>query len=282
MGSLAKSNSSKFTYDTRIALLVAFIVEGVKYFFDNSSDDTQSTTSILDTFLSVLDSAIYLWPYFLLFALIIRGIIWANSKREMAALASNAGFHIYLENNHIDDVGVIQEHLAKDLETARNIKLLGATGFHTFGSSDSFLHQALCKATGEITVILLDPDSSNTEGQERAAALQVDFVDYRREIEASIKMLKDLKSQGKNIRLFVYRHKPLWKIYLTDDHLWLQHYNGNVHVADTPAWGIKQAEDRNQQNFYDYYADVFCRMTDRLDGLNRRIDLRTWEPTITN
>ncbi|MDH5229740.1 MAG: hypothetical protein OEY38_06755, partial [Gammaproteobacteria bacterium] len=199
--------SNPFFFNFLTSIIAAFGYEIASYLFNNW-DKLSITVSLLTEIVQGSTK-----PYFI-FSIIIFSVqlfFWGLRKRELSALATHAGLNIFLSNSGENEDQInIEKKLATSAANSRTIKILGATGFNTFGNNGSFLFDALQNCTGTISVILLDPSEENESAEMRAKALGLDFTDYRKEIVRSVNMLAELKRKGKRVNLYFYKHLPLW------------------------------------------------------------------------
>lgn len=152
----------------------------------------------------------------------------------------------------------------KDPEN-RILYILGATGWDTFGSKNSPLHEVLHDFKGNIKIILLDPDSRFLVN--RAKSIRVNEKTYKNQIKKSIKMLKGLKQKGGFVDLSLYDSPPNWKFILSARFSWVQRYWRDEHVADTPVYLLYATDDL--KGLYHAFFDDF----DRIWQLSKQVDL---------
>ncbi len=119
--------------------------------------------------------------------------------------------------------------------------ILGATGIATFGGG-SALHEIVQKFHGEIRILLMDHKSQHLKA--RALSLNMSEVQYRREIAAAIRQIKDWKREGRNVEYRTYDSVPNWKLILTKDVAWVQYYHMATHVDGTPVYHFYATADR--------------------------------------
>ena len=136
---------------------------------------------------------------------------------------------------------------------ARDLKILGATGWHTFGATDSPLHQIIKEFKGEIRVLLMDPNAQCLPG--RAENVGMSQREYRNEINQTIEYCREIQRQNPNFFLKTYSQPPIWKMVIVNQFLWLQHYTKNAHVDDTPVYGL--FADQADSSLYYPLLNVF-------------------------
>lgn len=133
----------------------------------------------------------------------------------------------------------VRDQILDDLKSTSHLRILGATGYNTFamggkgwtGARSAFLYDILDSAptTTEIDIVLMHPDSKFAKA--RAAQIGVDVNVFRDEILASIGRCVELRKAGKSVRCFLFHERPLvWKLIITDKHVWQQAYPVDGHV----------------------------------------------------
>lgn len=191
-------------------------------------------------------------------AIFITRRVWALSKNR-AELLSNSGLFYFRKNVQEEDKSKNQELLLEKIAVAKVIEILGATGYNTFarwnpGKDKAVLREAFeTYEKGEIKLLLLNPDSKQT--RMRASSLGVPLDKYRKEIFESINFLKELKNKGKALSLKLYSQRPIWKMIILDNFLWLQHYDPRSHVDLMPVYGIYRKEEGD--SFFGPLYEVF-------------------------
>ncbi len=126
---------------------------------------------------------------------------------------------------------------------ARDIMLIGSTGFGTFVKPEGELHQVLenCR---DAKIMLLRP---NSEGAKiRAISLHADeeTLDmFNGQIKKSIDFLKDLRSKKQAIRLKLYDTVPFLKLTILGEYLWVQHYLPGLEAEKMPKYAFRQNQD---------------------------------------
>lgn len=184
---------------------------------------------------------------------------WTLNKSRVELL-KNSGLFYFGRNTREEDKSKNVELLLEKIKSAKGIEMIGATGYNTFarcedpGGKKAILREAFeSYVTGEIKILLLNPNAKQT--RMRAAALGVPLDKYQREIFDSIDFLKDLKNKGKTIALKLYSQRPIWKMIILDDFLWLQYYDSRYHVEQMPVYGISRRKDGS--NLFDPLYEVF-------------------------
>lgn len=149
--------------------------------------------------------------------------------------------------------------------TNRILYVLGATGWDTFGHRKAPLFDPLGVFTGHIRIILMDEASPHLRA--RAASVGMKEASYKKQIKKSIERIRELHGRGRYIELALYDSPPNWKMIITAQFGWIQHYWRELHVADTPVYLFYATDD--QKGLYHAFFDDF----DRIWSLARKIPL---------
>lgn len=126
---------------------------------------------------------------------------------------------------------------------AREVMIIGATGFRTFVDPSGDLHEPV-KSCREARIMLLDP---REEGA-RARALSLPAPDvtperFREQIRASIAFLKGLRLLQKKVRLKLYPDTPLLKLAILGDFLWVRHYHPGTDASALPEFLFRHSPE---------------------------------------
>ncbi len=239
----------KFLYDIwKYALFAIIVPSAHKFFLNNLPIFKQISTFHLSITVVVILCVIYVGQ---------RVLFWGTKR--IAILNNSRVFH-FRKNATDTDRTKNKDFLLDQCKKAKNIHIIGATGYQTFARSDpdgkAILKNVLEKdMTGEIKIILLHPYGKCARS--RADALGVPLSNYQSEIRNSVAFLKELEQKGKNVALKFYDQRPIWKMIILDDFLWLQHYHQNRHVERMPVYGISRSQKTNEYSLFDPLYDVF-------------------------
>lgn len=119
---------------------------------------------------------------------------------------------------------------------AREVMIIGATGFRSLVDPEGDLHEAV-RNCREARIMLLDPRGEGARA--RAMSLpdpEVTPERFSEQIRASIAFLKGLRGLQKKIRLKLYPETPLLKLAILGDHLWVRHYHPGLDVRGMPEY----------------------------------------------
>lgn len=155
--------------------------------------------------------------------------------RKLARMARGAGMAHFTASR-----GVLARRRIRRLKEnqgfARDVMIIGSTGFRTFVDPKGDLHTVLQQCR-EARIMLLNPES------EGAAARAKSILDpaitpesLRKQIAKSIEFLKGLKAVQKNVQLRLYPDPPLFKLAILGDFVWVQHYHAGLDVQVMPEY----------------------------------------------
>jgi hypothetical protein len=179
--------------------------------------------------------------------LIINSIRKGWKDRKLSQTAKNAGLVLVTNVK-----GVIARKRIKNMKSkqgfAREIMLIGSTGFRTFVESGGDLHQAVQNCR-EAKIMLLDPFKEGAVS--RAMSIpdpEITPETVREQIGKSIDYLKGLRAAQKNIILKLYPDMPLLKLAILGDYAFLRHYHTGQNVRNMPEYVFEN--DRNDGGLY--------------------------------
>jgi hypothetical protein len=138
---------------------------------------------------------------------------------------------------------------------ARDVMIIGSTGFRTFASPEGDLHNVVQNCR-ELKVMLLDPFGDGA--RERARAINsVDITpeNFRSQILETIDFLRGLRAMGRNIRLKLYSDMPLLKLAILGDYISVQHYHTGLDVRSMPEYVFYHGQ--NPGSLYTYFYQYF-------------------------
>jgi len=138
---------------------------------------------------------------------------------------------------------------------ARDVMVLGSTGFRTFVDPKGELHHVIQNCR-EAKIMLLNPDSEGATVRAKSI-LSPEITPERlgEQIRKSIGFLKDLRAVQKNIQLKLYPDTPFLKLSILGDYLWVQHYHVGLDVEMMPKYVFKH--DQNPGSLYVPFYEYF-------------------------
>lgn len=138
---------------------------------------------------------------------------------------------------------------------ARDVMVIGSTGFSTFVDPRGDLHNVLLNCR-EAKIMLLDPLREGAVA--RAKSIPDPDISpeiFREQIVRSIDFLKGLKAAQKNIRLKLYPDMPLLKMAVLGDHICIRYYHTGLNVRNMPEYVFKH--DQNPGSLYSPFYQYF-------------------------
>lgn len=135
---------------------------------------------------------------------------------------------------------------------ARDVGIIGSTGFSTFVDEKGDLH-AVIKNCRSARIMLLNPYSDGASIRAKSI-LDPDITPERlgEQIRKSIDFLKGLKAVQKNIRLKLYDEVPFLKMTISGDYMWIKHYHAGFDAKVMPEYVF-----RYNQNPGSLYAPFY-------------------------
>jgi hypothetical protein len=129
--------------------------------------------------------------------------------------------------------------MKKQLGFARELMIIGSSGYRTFVDPDGDLHEALQNCR-EAKIMLLNPFKEGAVTRARAIPdPEVTPGMIREQIIKSIDFLKGLRAAQREVRLKLYPDLPLLKLAIIGDYAFLQHYHTGMNVRHMPEYAFK-------------------------------------------
>ena len=170
---------------------------------------------------------------FLIF--IFNYISWIWKERRRAVMAREAGL-VSLSSSRGAFARKRNRKLKEKQGIARDIMVIGSTGYRTFANSSGDLHNVV-RNCREAKIMLLNPygDGANIRAK---SILDPEITPARlgEQIQESIAFLKELRSVQKGIRLKLYEHVPFLKMVISGDYIWMKHYHAGHDVQGMPEY----------------------------------------------
>jgi hypothetical protein len=138
---------------------------------------------------------------------------------------------------------------------ARDVMVIGSTGYRTFVDPGGDLHNVI-KNCREAKIMFLHPNSEGA-GARAKSVLDPDITpeSLGEQIKKSIDYLKGLRAAQKNIKLKLYDDMPLLKLTIVGDYIWIQHYHAGFDVQSMPEYVFKH--DQNTGSLYIPFYQYF-------------------------
>ncbi|OGW30451.1 MAG: hypothetical protein A2X59_07170 [Nitrospirae bacterium GWC2_42_7] len=188
----------------------------------------------------------------ILFNFIVKNV----KRRKLAGLAEEAGLYTLGRAKGLIEHSRIRK-LKEKHGVARNVMLIGSTGFTTFVDPASDLHQVIQKCRGA-KIMLLNPSGEGASSRARSIqSPDISLESFREQISRSIEFLKGLKKVQKDIRLKLYHDVPLLKLAVLGDYVFLRHYHHGVDVRKLPEFVFRHLSNPGclYNPFYQYFLD---------------------------
>jgi hypothetical protein len=261
-------------------LVIFLLVAGIKTVWNSFSEDVNISDAIGLTADFVKSHPIISTLPIVAFVLVKKALeLYADyGKRilrisQLETLISKVGIRSFSHHDNSDEKNTDWNQCKQDLSdpTANQLNILGAAGYETFSSSDSPLHDFVSDFSGDLRVLLLDPNSEAFK--QRCANTKTREDQYKDWIYKSIEFCQKLKiDNNRSVEVRLYSDYPIWKIIFTPEYMWLQWYQ-NKNVDDTQVYCFQTTKDKHKTSLYYPLSSVFRRRWE--SGI--RIDLNTWE-----
>lgn len=155
--------------------------------------------------------------------------------RKLARMARGAGMVYFTPSR-----GVLARRRIRRLKEqqglARDVMIIGSTGFRTFVDPNGDLH-AVLQQCREARIMLLNPDSEGAAARARSILdPEVTLESLRTQIAKSIEVLRGLKAVQRNVQLKFYPDGPLFKLAILGEFAWVQHYHAGLDVQVMPEY----------------------------------------------
>lgn len=178
----------------------------------------------------------------------------SRKDRKFSKLAQRAGL-VFISSFK----GFLARKKSKKLKEskgmARDIMVIGSTGFRTFVEEKGDLHTVI-KNCQEAKIMLLNPYGEGASIRAKGILdPEITLAHFREQIRKSIDFLKGLKAIQKNVRLKLYDEVPFLKILVSGDYIWIKHYHAGFDVQRMPEYvlGYNQNPGSLYVPFYQYF-----------------------------
>lgn len=147
------------------------------------------------------------------------------------------------------------KRLKESQAIARDVMVIGSTGFRTFVDEKSDLH-AVIETCREAKIMLLNPYGEGAGIRAKGiVAPDITIERFREQIARSIQFLKGLRAAQKNIRLKLYDEPPFLKMAISGDYVWVRHYHAGFDVQLMPEYVFRYNQNPGSLYvpFYQYF-----------------------------
>lgn len=189
--------------------------------------------------------------------ILLFGYIGRNWKaRRLSAMAKKAGLVSVSSSKGFLARG--RHRRSKESQgLARDIMVIGSTGFRTFVDEKGDLHGVI-KNCREARIMLLNPYSEGAIIRAKSILdPDVTIERFQAQIRQSIEFLKGLKAAQKDIRLKLYDEVPFLKLAISSDYVWVKHYHAGLDVQLMPEYVFRY--DQNPGSLYVPFYQFFLR-----------------------
>ena len=163
----------------------------------------------------------------------------ALHDRRVSRIAKSAGLVLATPSRGIFLYKRRIKNMKKRLGFAREIMIIGSTGYHSFVEQEGDLHEAVQNCR-EAKIMLLDPLKHGAIARARSIPdPEITPEVIREQIIQSIDFLKDLKAAQKTVRLKLYSDMPLLKMAILGDYAFIRHYHTGMNVRHMPEFAFK-------------------------------------------
>ncbi len=162
--------------------------------------------------------------------------------RKLSRMANEAGL-VFMSSSRGFFARWKNRKLKESMGIARDIAVIGSTGFRTFVDERGDLHTVI-KNCREARIMLLNPYSEGASMRAKSILdPDVTLERFREQIKKSIEFLKGLKAVQKNIRLKLYDEAPFLKMTISGDYLWIKHYHAGFDVQGMPEYVFRHSQN---------------------------------------
>ncbi len=187
-------------------------------------------------------------------ALLLWGVVVRVRKRKehrrrhaenelIRAMATNSGLVGFCYQDRQPDISDRWAECAANLAKGTEISIAVFTGAETFIRAGDPLFDFLNSYTGRIRILLVKPDSpafrqriEDLSGGDPHEATQYEER-FRRQLNDAHVFVRSLRrSPALSVECRAYDHRPIWRMVMGSQYLWVQHYRRRETVFKTPAY----------------------------------------------
>ncbi len=173
-----------------------------------------------------------------------------GSDRRIANAARSAGMVPALQRGIL--VQRRTRKMKKELGFARELMIIGSTGYRSFVEPEGDLHEAVLHCR-EAKIMLLNPLREGAVTRARSIPdPEITPEVIRDQIVRSIDFLKGLRALQKRVRLKLYPDVPLLKLAIIGDYAFLRHYHTGLNIRHMPEYTF-----RNEQKHGGLYVPLY-------------------------
>lgn len=156
---------------------------------------------------------------------------------------------------------------------ARDVMVMGSTGFRTFVDPRGDLHRLILSCR-QARILLLNPYSEGALARVRSLLVpEVTPERFEEHVRTSIEFLRGVKAGHRDVRLKLYPDPPFLKVTVLGEYIWMKHYHVGLDVDELPEYVFVHRQ--NPGGFYATLYQYFMRRWD--DPAIPEYDLETDE-----
>lgn len=181
---------------------------------------------------------------------------WAWRDRKLAQMAETAGL-VFASTSRGFFARRRNRKLKEKQGIARDIMVIGSTGFRTFAEPDGELHTVV-RNCRKAEIMLLNPFSEGASVRVKSILNpEITIEKFREQMLLSVAFLKELKAVQKDIRLKLYPTVPFLKMTISGDYLWVKHYHAGCDALAMPEYVFMHNQEPGNLYavFYQYFLD---------------------------
>lgn len=165
-----------------------------------------------------------------------------------------------------------RERLSDRQQRAEDACIMTVTGFDTFTREDSQF-RAVLQAAREIHVMLLNPMSEGARLRADSLSGERDYYGKMlQEIHASLDWLAQLRAAGKRVVLRFYDHRPLWKLVVVGEYVWVQYCHEGMEVNAIPEYVFALHSGNPERGLFTPFSRLFAEAWARTPALEFDFD----------
>jgi hypothetical protein len=181
--------------------------------------------------------------------------LWRNLKeKKFSRMARGAGLVFVTPTGGFSGRRHVRR-LKEKQGYARDVMIIGSTGFRTFVRPEGDLHNVL-RNCRDSKIMLLDPFGEGALARAKGIkAYDITPENFRDQILKSIDFLKGLKAAQGNMKLKLYQDMPLLKLAILGDYISVQHYHTGLDIRNMPEYVFHHGQ--NPGSLYTYFYQYF-------------------------
>ncbi len=243
-------NIAHISYHISVIFLSAALAISVPYMVSTLAD------SLLNFWTLIEDEKIFLVALEILMAVVLilffNAIMRGREYRRIANMAKSAGLVLVSPSRGLFSRRRIRR-MKKELGFARELMIIGSTGYKSLLNQEGDLHEALLNCR-EAKIMLLNPLKEGASTRARSIPEPgITTETIQEQIIKSINFLKSLRAAQKRVRLKLYPDLPLLKLVIAGDYAFLRHYRPDIHSVPEFAFRNEPKQGGLYVPLYQYF-----------------------------